>query len=73
MSKITKAILQKQNAELQNKIVELEKERSSLLKDNTELKIKVQFYEALPQNVCNTVCGGFDFVLKSMFPAQKEK
>ncbi len=66
MAKITKSQLQKQNAEMQNKILEL-------MKENTELKVKVQFYENLPQNV-SKVCGdAWGMICNAAFPPQKQE
>jgi hypothetical protein len=49
--KQTKADLQKEIEQLKDQLVLKDKEIS-------ELKIKISFYESLPQNICNQVGAG---------------
>ena len=73
MAKTTKKQLEKQITEMQSKIEDMEKEKSSLLKELNEAKAKVQFYENLPQAACNSIGGGIDFILKAAFPQGQQK
>ncbi len=52
--RITKKQLISENTELKKQI-------ESLQKENAELKAKIQFYEKLPQDVCNQIGSGIQW------------
>lgn len=62
MAKVTKALLQKENEALKNKVAELQNQVKQLEKEKLELKVRLEFWENLPKvagdnvnNFCNWV------------------
>ncbi len=62
----TKKDMEKQLAEMQSKI-------DTLTKENTELRIKISWYEKLPENACNAAAGCVDWFTKVVFTQQKQE